>query len=223
MKRVRKKVVGKPMDFYVDPKRGKDSNDGLTKKTAVKTLKGLQHAVEREHASKTTVTVDLSNPDDRRIGPDDRRAREPVNYRYDALNPEFEKMLAMIASYADEKYTDCHLYAKLPDRLRGEKSPINHMREHLRQYIVQKPYDKFDGDIGWHLAAIAYNAMMELFYLRKFGPVQHALVLEHRAPIKPFNVSDEMQRLMFNASTMAMANLMTRSLWRRRRRKRKKR
>lgn len=221
MKRVRKKVVGKPMDFYIDPKRGKDSNDGLTKKTAVKTLKALQHAVEREHAAAKTVTVDLS--DERRIGPDDRRARHPVNYRYDALNPEFEKMLAMIASYADEKYGDCHLYARLEERLRGEKSPINHMREHMRQYVMQEPYDKFDGDLGWHLAAIAYNAMMELFYLRKFGTVKHGLVLEHREPIKPFNVNDEMQRMMFNASTMAMANLLTANLMRGRKKKRKKR
>lgn len=103
--------------------------------------------------------------------------RVPVDFRYDALNPEFEKMLAKIASYADDKYGDCHLYAKLPDRLRGEKSPINHIREHLRQYIAMETYDKFDGDLGWHLAAIAYNAMMELHYLRKFGPVQHPLVL----------------------------------------------
>jgi hypothetical protein len=96
------------------------------------------------------------------------------------------------------------------------------MREHLRQYIAQEPYDKFDGDLGWHLAAVAYNAMMELFYLRKFGPVQHALVLTHRAPIKPFNVNEEMQRMLFNASTMAMANLMTEHLKRPRRRRKKK-
>lgn len=223
MKRVRKKVVDKPMDFFVDPKRGKDTNDGLTKKTAVKTLKGLQHVVEREHAAAKTVTVDLS--DDRRIGPDDRRARHPVNFRYDALNPEFEKMLAMIASYADEKYTDCHLYAKLPDRLRGEKSPINHMREHLRQYIMQEPYDKFDGDLGWHLAAVAYNAMMELFYLRRFGPVKHALVLvDHPAPIKPFDVNDAMKNIMFGAAVTSVANLLTKSIERgRRKRKKKKR
>ena len=101
--------------------------------------------------------------------------RMPVDFRYDALNPEFEKMLAMIASYADGKYGDCHLYAKLPDRLRGEKSPVNHMREHLRQYMAGELYDHFDGDRAWHLAAIAYNAMMELFFLRKFGFELHTL------------------------------------------------
>lgn len=89
--------------------------------------------------------------------------RNPVDYRYDAIDPEFLKMLAMIAAYAHEKYGRWDNYKD--GRLDEDRGPVNHIYEHLRQYRSRETYDHFDGSNGWHLAAIAYNAMMEYFYL----------------------------------------------------------
>ena len=96
--------------------------------------------------------------------------RVPVTYRYDAIWPEFLKLMANIAGIADGKYA--HLggvfnYTKV--RLSGEAGPINHIYEHLREYREGVPYDNHEsGDLGYHLAAIAYNAMMEWYYLRNY-------------------------------------------------------
>jgi hypothetical protein len=101
--------------------------------------------------------------------------RVPVDYRYDAINPSFLKMLARIGSYADQKYGSWSQYTRA--RLVGEKSPVNHIQEHLRAYVTGEPYDHFDGDPRWHLAAIAYNAMMAYFYHSKWGPEIHPLTV----------------------------------------------
>lgn len=101
--------------------------------------------------------------------------RVPVDFNYEAVNPTFLKMLARIGSYAAEKYGSWEQYTRA--RLVGEKSPINHAYEHIRCYVVGEPYDKFDGDPKWHLAAAAYNLMMEFFYASKFGCVDHPLVI----------------------------------------------
>lgn len=106
---------------------------------------------------------------------DDKPKRVPVDFNYEAVNPGFLKMLAMIGSYAAEKYGSWEQYTRA--RLTGEKSCVNHIYEHLRCYVVGEPYDKFDGDPKWHLAAVAYNAMMLLFYDEKFGRVDHPLVI----------------------------------------------
>ena len=99
--------------------------------------------------------------------------RVKVNFNYTGLNWDFLKLMAEIVPYADEKYTSFAQYTH--ERLEGEKSPENHMAEHLRQYMMDEPYDHFDGDRGRHLVAIAYNAMMEWYYLKKFGPKTHPL------------------------------------------------
>ena len=99
--------------------------------------------------------------------------RVPVDYRYDAINPAFLKMLARIGMYADQKYGAWDQYTKT--RLVGNKSPVNHIQEHLRAFVAGEKYDHFDGDVRWHLAAIAYNAMMEYFYTTKWGHVRHPL------------------------------------------------
>ena len=104
---------------------------------------------------------------------DPTHKRVPVDFRYDALNPQFIKMLAEIGSYAATKYGSWEQYAA--GRLVGEKSPVNHIYEHLRQYQMGEPYDHFEGHVGRHLAAIAYNAMMEWHYLMTFGHVPHPL------------------------------------------------
>jgi len=92
--------------------------------------------------------------------------RVPVAFRFDGLNWDFIKMLAEIAFCAGEKYGSAEQYAT--SRLDGEKSPANHIAEHLRMYLTGEPHDHFKDRI-YHLAAIAYNAMMEAFYLRRFG------------------------------------------------------
>ena len=106
---------------------------------------------------------------------DSTALRVPVNYRYDALNPDFIKAMAQIAAYAAEKYGAAEQYTIT--RLVGEKSPINHIYEHLRQYQIGKPYDHFDGDLRWHLVAASYNAMMEFFYHTKWGHTRSPLVV----------------------------------------------
>jgi hypothetical protein len=107
-----------------------------------------------------------------------RVKRVPVDYRYDALNPTFLKWMAKIGAYAAEKYGSWEQYRD--GRLEGEKSPVNHIHEHLRAYVMGEPHDHFDGDVRWHLVAVAYNAMMEFFYCTKWGHVPHPLTVSER-------------------------------------------
>jgi hypothetical protein len=106
--------------------------------------------------------------------------RVPVDFIYEALNPTFLKWMAKIGTYAGEKYGSWHQYKDA--RLAGDKSPINHIYEHLRQFVMGEPYDHFDGDVRWHLVAIAYNAMMSFYYVTKFGFVPHPLTVDVEAP-----------------------------------------
>jgi len=97
--------------------------------------------------------------------------RVPVTFRYDGLNWDFIKMLAEIAHYAGNKYgkgNPDELSNYREPQLINEKSPINHIYEHLRQYQTGEHHDHFKDPI-YHLAAIAYNAMMEAYYHRRFG------------------------------------------------------
>lgn len=93
--------------------------------------------------------------------------RVPVAFRYDAINPDFLKRLAMIGHYASEKYGSWAQYTNA--RLTGDKSAFNHIQEHLRAYQMNERYDHFDGDPSWHLVAVAYNAMIEFYYRMKWG------------------------------------------------------
>lgn len=112
---------------------------------------------------------------------DDIPKRVPVDFRYDALNPTFLKMLARIGSYADAKYGSWSQYTKA--RLTGEKSPVNHIYEHLRCYTMGEAYDHFDGDVRWHLVAIAYNAMMGFYYHTRWGAEVHPLNIDESPTI----------------------------------------
>lgn len=89
--------------------------------------------------------------------------RNPVGVRYDILYPPFEEMLAKIAHYGAETYGDLNWQKS---RLEGGKGPINHIHKHLNTYQQGKPYDH--AELGTHrkvhLAAIAFNAMMEFWY-----------------------------------------------------------
>lgn len=88
--------------------------------------------------------------------------REPVNFDHNALDPRFLHALARIAGHAKEKYGSWEQYKN--SRLTGEKSPINHIYEHLNQYRLGENYDRFEGSKKWHLVAAAYNLMMEYVY-----------------------------------------------------------
>jgi len=93
--------------------------------------------------------------------------RQPVDHQTHRLNWQFIILMGKIAHYAAEKYGSVEQYTD--SRLEGEKSPINHIIGHIADYCARKPHDKF-GDLKMQLAAIAYNAMMEFWYLEHGGP-----------------------------------------------------
>lgn len=103
--------------------------------------------------------------------------RVPVDYRWDALNWDFLKTLSEIANYATAKYGSAEQYTNA--RLEGEKSPINHIYEHLRQYQAGEPHDHFK-DPRYHLAAVAYGAMMEFFYHTRWGHATNVIMRRQR-------------------------------------------
>jgi hypothetical protein len=83
--------------------------------------------------------------------------------RYDILDPAFLEALARIADYGAKKYGDFNWQKS---RLSGDKGPINHIYKHLKSYRLNEPYDhpEIGTDRGMHLAAIAFNALMEFYY-----------------------------------------------------------
>lgn len=97
---------------------------------------------------------------------DTQAKRNPVAYLWTGLNWNFLRLMAEIAHYADHKYGRCENYTD-SDLVR-DKSPVNHIAEHARQYMTGEPHDHFGGQ-EYHLAAIAYNAMMEFHYLLRRG------------------------------------------------------
>lgn len=100
--------------------------------------------------------------------------RQPVDFDFGALNPDFLHGLARIAGYAASKYGSALQYAN--GRLTGDKSPINHAMMHIVQFTRGEPHDHF-GDPKWHLVAAAYNLMMSFYYYEKWGPEVHPLVV----------------------------------------------
>jgi hypothetical protein len=107
----------------------------------------------------------------------------PVDFIYDAINPTFLLWMAKIGAYAADKYGSWEQYTRA--RLTGEKSPLNHVQEHLRQYRLGEPYDHFDGDLRWHLVAGAYNFMMEFYYHTRWGHSRHPLTIEKPETVAP--------------------------------------
>lgn len=89
--------------------------------------------------------------------------RDPSGLRYDVLDTEFEELMARIAHYGAEHYGDFNWQKS---RLTGDKGPMNHVRKHYAAYQQGKPYDHPEVGEGKkvHLAAIAFNAMMEFWY-----------------------------------------------------------
>lgn len=89
--------------------------------------------------------------------------RDPITERYDLLDPDFLRYMALIGGYGARKYGEGNW--KL-SRLEGDKSPINHIMKHLVAYQNKESYDH--PEVGFepyiHLAAIAFNAMMEFYH-----------------------------------------------------------
>jgi predicted RNA-binding Zn-ribbon protein involved in translation (DUF1610 family) len=90
-------------------------------------------------------------------------SRDPVAYRYDVLYWQFIHAMAQIGHFGAEKYGELN-YQK--SKLIGDKSPVNHIANHLRKFIENKTYDHPEVGIGhkYHLVAIAFNAMMQFWY-----------------------------------------------------------
>jgi len=83
--------------------------------------------------------------------------------RYDILTPEFLEAMAKIAHYGAVKYGDFNWQIS---RLTGNKGPVNHILKHIMSYQRGEAYDHSELGTGkeWHLAAIAFNAMMEFYW-----------------------------------------------------------
>ena len=89
--------------------------------------------------------------------------RNPTSVRYDILDPEFLEALAKIAHYGAITYGEFNWHKS---RLTGDKGPINHIMKHIILYQQNRQYDHIEVGNGhkYHLAAIAFNAMMEFWY-----------------------------------------------------------
>lgn len=103
--------------------------------------------------------------------------RQPVDYRLDTLVPDFIQEMGKLAHYGEEKYGAPEQYQDI--RLIGDKSPINHIFNHMLNYMAGKPNERTQTLEG-HLVSIAYNAMMEWFYVtRGVLPLEEIKPLEH--------------------------------------------
>lgn len=127
----------------------------------------FSHAWERGILPNGTGRGILMMRDAQQNGQGEAVKRQPVSYRWDGLNWDFIKGMAQIAYYADSKYGSSEQYTQ--GRLEKDKSPINHAYEHLRAYQTGELHDHFKSREA-QLWAIAYNAMMEFYYLHHGGP-----------------------------------------------------
>ena len=89
--------------------------------------------------------------------------RDPIRERYDLLDPEFLRFMALIGGYGARKYGERNWQKS---RLEGDKSPLNHVFKHWIAYQNGESYDH--PEVGTerciHLASIAFNAMMEFYH-----------------------------------------------------------
>jgi len=89
--------------------------------------------------------------------------RDKVKYRYDVLYWNFIHVMAEIGAIGAEKYGEFNYQQQGLER---DKSPINHIANHLREFIEKQPYDhkELGNNRKYHLAAIAFNAMMQYWH-----------------------------------------------------------
>lgn len=87
--------------------------------------------------------------------------REPCGYRYHSMDWEFWRLMAEIADYGDAKHGEGNWKKH---KATGDQLPINHAADHIRLYLEKIPHDHF-GTLKHQLAAVAYNAMMECYWI----------------------------------------------------------
>ena len=95
--------------------------------------------------------------------PETLAKRDKRSFRYDIISGSFLYAMAQIANYGVEHYGEGNW---MKSRLVGNSSPINHMMAHIVKYQQNEPYDHLEigAERRIHLAAIAFNAMMEYYY-----------------------------------------------------------
>lgn len=89
------------------------------------------------------------------------------------LDMDFIKIMNALGEYGSQKHGDQSFQAR---RIRGDSREgydrmktselARHAREHFDAYMRGEVHDHF-GDLDFQLAAVAFNAMMEFYYLRK--------------------------------------------------------
>ena len=86
---------------------------------------------------------------------------------YEFLNETFLTLMNDIGRLGHEKFgADC-IEARGDGKRRIERhskdSNMYHARGHITNYLLDVPHDKLN-TVGAHLAAVAFNAMVEYFY-----------------------------------------------------------
>ena len=92
--------------------------------------------------------------------------RNSISLRYDLLDFDFLEAMAKIADYGAKTYGEGNW--KL-SRMEKDKSPINHIMKHIKQYMQKNEYDhkEIGSEYTLQLVAIAFNAMMEFYHAEK--------------------------------------------------------
>jgi hypothetical protein len=86
---------------------------------------------------------------------------------FTALNPEFLRRMAIIAGDSRRRHGTWDNYTT--ERYDEDRSCVSHAIDHLMHYLSGDKFDRFDGDVRWHLVAAGYNCMMHFYYHGKFG------------------------------------------------------
>lgn len=109
--------------------------------------------------------------------------RESVGYLFTVLDWNFIKALAQLAKHGSDKYDDPN--DPVPNYQKGvltrDKSPINHLCNHLTSYQLREPHDHL-GSPKWHLVAIAFNAMIEFFHFKELEFKHHKITYNFDPP-----------------------------------------
>lgn len=122
--------------------------------------------------------------------------------RYDLLQPNFLEALAALAHLGHERYdvpagVDNQWQRGLP----GDACPLNHIQAHYTSYQRAESHEM--GSRKWHLAAIAFNAMMEFWFeeQREVGfAIAKALQLAAKAQAQSEALNQTIPEDTFDAS-----------------------
>lgn len=86
--------------------------------------------------------------------------RQPIDRRFDLLDPRFIDGMAHIMAIGAKKYGE----NKWQGGLTGVHSGLNHAHKHLNEYQADVPNDY--GEREYHLYQTAVNCMFEAYFLR---------------------------------------------------------